>query len=85
MDNPLGICAEGYQGVLCADCKGRYRRSGAFNCVECSDPALNIFFSACYFLALIAAIVLLVKVSMRGSEGRKPLSSVYLKIFLNHF
>lgn len=83
--NPMGICDEGYSGNLCADCIGRYRRSGAFNCVECSDPEINIFVSSLYFLTLIVAIFMLVKVSMKGSESRAPLSSVYLKIFLNHF
>jgi len=84
-ENPLGNCAEGYGGFLCADCSGRYRRNGAFVCSECSDPELNIFVSALYFLALISAIITLVKMTMRGSQTRRPLSSVYLKVFLNHF
>ena len=31
------------------------------------------------------AVTMLVNVTMRGSSQRKPLSSVYLKIFLNNF
>ena len=79
------MCADGYQGGLCADCAGRYRRNGAFTCSECSDPGLNIIVSALYFLSLITAIVLLVRVTMQGNSVRKPLTSVYIKIFLNHF
>ena len=82
---PIGFCAEGYGGVMCADCIGRFKRNGAFKCVECSEAQQNIMVSAMYFIGLIVAIIILVKFSMRGSNLRRPLSSVYLKIFLNHF
>ena len=70
---------------MCADCVGRFKRNGAFKCVECSEAQQNIMVSALYFIGLIVAIIILVKFSMRGSNLRRPLSSVYLKIFLNHF
>ena len=82
---PLGKCAEGYDGILCANCVGRYRRNGAFVCTECSEAGVNIVISSLYLLALVVAVIMLVRVSMRGSNQIKPLSSVYIKIFLNHF
>ena len=29
---PLGTCAAGYDGIICGNCVGRYRRTGAFVC-----------------------------------------------------
>ena len=85
-NSPLGKCAEGYDGVLCANCIGRYRRQGQFVCSECNDsPALNVVISCGFLIAAIAAIVVLVKTTMRGSNHQKPLTPVYIKIFLNHF
>ena len=84
-DAPLGKCAEGYDGILCANCVGRYRRNGAFVCSECSEPGLNIFISGLYIFAAFFAVIMLVRSSMRGSNQQKPLSSVYIKIFLSHF
>ena len=79
------MCKEGYGGILCANCVGRYRRSEKFVCTECASPKLNIFISALYFISLCAAVIMLVMTTMRGSSQRKPLVSVYMKIFLNHF
>ena len=82
---PLGICAEGYDGILCANCIGRFRRTSAFTCEECGDPGLNIFISCILFLLVIFVVGVLVKISMRGSSMHQPLHPVYMKIFLNHF
>lgn len=46
---------------------------------------MNIIYSALYILAAIAAVIMLVRTSMRGSNQVKPLASVYMKLFLNHF
>ena len=68
-ESPLGECATGYDGILCANCIGRYRRSGQFVCAECEeDPATNIIISAGYLLAALLAIVFLVKSTMKGSD-----------------
>ena len=82
---PLGKCADGYDGILCANCVGRYRRNGSFTCTECANPTENIVVSSLYMITLIAAVVILVRFTMKGSNQMKPLSSVYVKIFLNHF
>ena len=68
-DEPLGICKDGYGGILCADCIDRFYRSGPFECKECDEsPLLNIFFSCCYLIAFLVAVVLLVRCTMNGSK-----------------
>ena len=85
-EEPLGICAEGYDGILCANCVGRYRRSGAFVCSECEgSPIMNIIVSCGYLIAALFAVIILVRSTMKGSSQAKPLVPVYMKIFLNHF
>lgn len=79
------MCEVGYGGILCANCIDRFRRSEKFVCTECASPRLNIFISALYFFSLCTAVILLVMTTMQGSNQRKPLISVYMKIFLNHF
>lgn len=34
--DPKGSCDEGYQGILCADCKPGYDRFRDFQCQSCS-------------------------------------------------
>ena len=82
---PLGKCEEGYGGFMCTNCVGRYRRGSAFECTECFNPVMNIFISFVYLLMLIAAVIILVRVTIKTSNEAKPLSTVYLKVFLNHF
>ena len=84
-DNPLGRCAEGYDGVMCANCINRYKRSGAFECSECDSPKVTMIASIGILLALILIILVLVGVNVRSAHKKKPLVTVYLKIFLNHF
>lgn len=30
--NPIGVCAEGYEGILCGDCISYYTKSSVFHC-----------------------------------------------------
>ena len=46
---------------------------------------MSVLISSMYFLVLVFLVIMLVKITMKGSEKDKPLASVYLKIFLNHF
>ena len=67
-ESPLGDCKEGYGGIMCANCVGRFRRQGAFECEECSSLGVNIFISVLYILILLSAVIILVRTSMRGSN-----------------
>lgn len=65
-NHPLGTCKEGYDGILCANCIRRFRRSGAFVCDECPSSGMNIFISILYIFTLVTAVITLVRMSMRG-------------------
>ena len=84
-ENPLGVCEEGYDGIMCANCVGDYYRTDRFTCKECPDPFTNMMTTLITAIVLIVIIVFLVQSSIDGSNRKKPLYSVYLKIFLNHY
>ena len=65
---PLGRCAEGYDGIMCANCIDRFRRSDAFVCTECSSPSANVAISCLFILIMLIAIVVLVRTTMKGSN-----------------
>lgn len=82
----MGKCAEGYGGILCANCIGRHRRTSQFNCAECEGtPTISLVISFGYLIAAVLAVIILVRSTMKGSSQVKPLTPVYMKIFLNHF
>lgn len=83
-NNPLGDCAEGYRGILCTNCAPGHNRSG-FRCNKCPSMIGNIAIFFVMFVALVIVIALLVKTTLGGVEVKKPLYSVYYKIFMNHF
>ena len=60
-------------------------RLGEYGCDLCPDLFWNIFSFVILIFALILAIVFLVKSQLGGATEKKPLYSVYYKIFLNHF
>ena len=86
--SPHGICEHGYQGVLCASCIENYYASDNFECFECpsSVGTILIFFFLC--LALVCVIVMFIKINMKMADVEnyeRPLTSVYIKIFFNHY
>lgn len=82
--SPIGICEEGYGGILCADCLGRYYRAGAFKCKQCPSLLVNIFWSVLTSIGMIGTIAVLVNSMMQLPFTKKPIYSVYLKILVNH-
>jgi hypothetical protein len=82
--DPLGTCATGYKGILCSDCEAGFSKSG-LECNVCPAVVWNILIFIAMLFGLIIIIMLLVKSTLGGVEMKKPLYSVYLKIFLNHF
>ena len=85
--SPTGICKEGYDGVLCANCKENYTKS-SFECYECPSEAASIVLFLFLILILISVIIFMVKVNLKVTEAeqlKRPISSVYVKIFFNHY
>ena len=80
-----GLCVDGYDGILCANCVNGYYRSDNFECTECPPMIQNLFVGTVFLLIIIATIVLLVRATINSTALKRPLYSVYLKIFLNHY
>ena len=81
---PTGSCAEGYQGILCADCKVGFSRSGSFECGLCPKPLTNILRLAAIFIFVVAVVIMLIKTTLSGAVQRKNVTSIYTKILMNH-
>jgi len=85
-NNLLGACAEGYQGILCADCSVGYSRTGSsYKCSKCPNQADNTVKLFFLFLAMMAGIVFLVRSSLQGALQKKSFLSVFIRILMNHF
>ena len=80
----IGQCETGYKGILCADCQTGYSKVG-LNCTLCPEVGMNIVIFICLMIAVIGVVVLMVKSTLGGLTAKKPLYSVLLKIFMNHF
>ena len=85
LEHPLGECAEGYGGILCADCINGFKRSGNFECEECPALWANIAVTVILFVVSMTGIAILVKSVIQGADQKKPLYAVYFKILLNHY
>eukprot|EP00347_Sterkiella_histriomuscorum_P002765 403366887 len=83
-NNMMGSCAEGYQGILCADCKNQYTRDSSYVCTKCQNLTSNIIKIIGIFILVCFLIVLMVRSTIKGAQDRKNLLSVYQKILLNH-
>ena len=82
--NPMGDCGEGYQGYLCADCIVGYSRTGDYECGACPNPAANFFRLAAILIAVVIALILLVRSTFKGAREKKNVTSIYTKIMMNH-
>ena len=68
-DNPLGICQNGYQGILCAECTHGNYKIDEFTCATCARKVSTIVFHVLYGISLVAIISLLVRSALKG-RGR---------------
>ena len=59
--NPKGDCTEGTHGALCTGCLPGYARTGDFGCNGCPDPKMNVLRISGIFIAVVIAVVFLVK------------------------
>ncbi len=80
-----GECAKGYRGVLCGQCESGYSRDSQFQCASCPEPWKNILLLSVFFLLTVAALVLLVKYTLKSAKEEKSPFSIYLRVLINHF
>jgi hypothetical protein len=79
-----GECAEGYQGVLCADCQVGYSRTGTYVCSVCPDPIWNVIRIIAIMGFTVGLIVFMIRSTLAGAVEKKNVTSIYMKILMNH-
>ena len=81
----LGTCEEGYQGVLCSDCRHGYARSGEDQWLKCANPFVNFIRLLLLTSAILIWNIIMIKSTLSGALERKDVQSIYFKILTNHF
>ncbi|CDW76199.1 UNKNOWN [Stylonychia lemnae] len=91
LNDPLGECLQGYQGILCADCQRGYSRDGDYKCSLCPNRGLNILRLIVIFIAAVNLIVLMIRSTLKGAQdmnnvliGYKIMASLVILLFLAH-
>ncbi|CDW80304.1 UNKNOWN [Stylonychia lemnae] len=84
-NNPVGECAQGYQGILCSECSVGYSRDGDFKCFECPSKIFNILRLSAIILAILVVVIFVIKTSISAAMDQNNVMSIYMKILLNHF
>jgi hypothetical protein len=84
-NDPLGSCAEGYQGILCTNCQIGYSKQGSEQlCKKCPGRlgnAIKIFVSG---IVCMLGLVFLIQTTYKNALKVKNYTTVYNKITLNH-
>lgn len=66
--NPIGACAEGYLGVLCAQCDVGYSLSGVAKCGLCPEMTSNVIKLVGMMLLLVALFSFMVRSTILGAS-----------------
>jgi len=83
--NPLGECATGYSGVLCAECESGYSLTGLAKCAKCPEMTGNLVKLIGMMILVICLFSFMVRSTLIGAAQPKNNTSVYMKILMNHF
>ncbi|TNV88043.1 hypothetical protein FGO68_gene7468 [Halteria grandinella] len=84
-DSFTGVCAEGYQGILCSDCALNFSKNPSLSrCSKCPKQNINILILTCLFTAFIVLIVILVNSNRVNSKNEKNYLPVFFRILVNH-
>ena len=82
--NPTGDCLEGYQGILCTDCEVGYSRKGDYECSKCPDKLMNGLRIVGIFIGIGGALIFMIRSTLQGAKSKTNLTSIFLKIMMNH-
>ena len=85
VNDTLGKCATGYQGILCGDCQENFSSTAPFKCAGCPDYAVNIVRIMFILILAVGIVMFLVRSTLTSADKVQPVYSVYLKIIANHF
>ncbi|TNV74916.1 hypothetical protein FGO68_gene4333 [Halteria grandinella] len=84
-DTFMGQCAEGYQGILCADCEQNYsKNTSLYRCSKCPIQSVNILVLASVLLGFVVIIAILVISNKASTKNEKNYLPVFLRILVNH-
>lgn len=82
--NPMGECADGYEGVACADCMKGYYRLSNYQCTECPDFVTNISVFCVIVVIVILIMMFIIKLAIDGANDKTRKSSVFFRILIDH-
>ena len=82
--NLQGSCKTGYLGILCTGCDVGYSRAFGFECLKCPNPVGNIVKLIFIVIILIIAVGYLIRSTLAGAKQTNNVTSIYLKILMNH-
>jgi hypothetical protein len=82
--NELGQCADSYEGTLCGTCQVGYSKTDSFKCSKCPHKLANAIRLVFILLAAIGVVIYLVRSTLLGAKEEKNVTSIYIKILMNH-
>jgi hypothetical protein len=82
--NELGECADSYEGILCSTCIVGYSKTDTFKCSKCPPYYSNAIRLIFILIAAIFVVVYLVRSTLKGAKEEKNITSIYIKILMNH-
>ena len=82
---PLGVCADAYQGVLCGDCEDNHSKKSDFVCSKCPPRTRNIIQIFFIVIAYICYNIYLVRGTLKNAAEAESVHTIYNKILTNHF
>ena len=83
-NNKLGECFEGYQGILCADWKLNFSRTGNYGWSKWPDIVWNIFRLVLLSAVVVVWIIFMIRSTFSNTLQVKNVQSVYIRILMNH-
>jgi len=78
-----GICAEGYEGNLCAVCSPGYSQSGISTCLKCPPLQTNVGLTCLVGVIGLSLVALAIFLALRGARKTSSRMAIYVKIFVN--
>ena len=80
----LGICNEGYEGILCAKCQEGWGTSGSYGCIKCQKTGWFFVELIALGVAKFALMGYTVNQAREGKNNNRDKSST-LRILINYF
>ena len=71
--------------MLCAECKAGYSLTGTAKCAKCPEMSSNVTKLVFMALLLVGMFSFMVRSTLNSAAQPKNLTSVYMKILMNHF